>query len=111
MPNSQDNDQTRSFRPSMLSSASPNNSFKPNPRRSSKHLYYLLGRVGLIQVLGPRNIGHESGFLANCQPRIVGWSCPKTLAIGFGQLLGRALILIGGARSFPDPQWKPAKSS
>jgi hypothetical protein len=31
----------------------------------------------------------------------VGWSCPKPFAVGFGQFLERALILIGGARSSP----------
>ena len=61
-------------------------------------------------MLGPRNIGHESGFLADCQPRIVGWSYPKSFAVGFGQTLERALILIGGARSCPGLSWKPAWS-
>jgi hypothetical protein len=53
------------------------------------HVVVSATHVGLTQVLGPRNIGHESWFLPNCQPRIVGWSCPKFFAGGFGQFLER----------------------
>ncbi len=44
-------------------------------------------------------------------PRILSWSCPQILSVDFGQLLERAMILIGGARSFPGLQWKHARSS
>jgi hypothetical protein len=41
----------------------------------------------------------------------VSWSCSKPFAVGFGQSLERALILIGGARIIPGLQWKLACSS
>ena len=33
---------------------------------------------------------------------------PKSFAVGFGQSLERALILIAGARNFPGSPWKRA---